>query len=246
MDPTLPTTDATAAPPQDPIHIEPGSAANWPLIWLAIGLLSLGAALAAFLGAGEGILLPVLCMAVCLVASGFDAATGHIPNELTYTAILLGLGLNSIALFLDWTDHARAHAFLGAAGPTQSLLGMLAWGGLGLVGLFLAGMGGGDMKLLAAVGAMMGLKAGGAVLLYALVIAVAYALVNLAIAGRLNAAMRALAADFLSLIYLGARPETARAAAVGKIPLAVPILLAMPVWRLLPVERTLAWLRTAV
>lgn len=75
-------------------------------------------------------------------ASLFDLRRGKIPNALTYPACLFGLGL--------------ATADGGWSGLTGSLLGF-AIGFLPFFGLYLlGGLGGGDVKLMAAVGALMG------------------------------------------------------------------------------------------
>jgi prepilin peptidase CpaA len=75
-------------------------------------------------------------------ASLLDLRRGKIPNALTYPACLFGLGL--------------AAADGGWSGLTGSLLG-LAVGFLPFFALYLlGGLGGGDVKLMAAVGALMG------------------------------------------------------------------------------------------
>ena len=83
----------------------------------------------------------VLILLVTL-ASLFDLRLGKIPNALTYPACIFGLGF--AATTWNWS------AF------SSSLLG-LAVGFLPLFGLYLiGGLGGGDVKLMAAVGALMG------------------------------------------------------------------------------------------
>ncbi len=83
-----------------------------------------------------------LLIAVVIPAAVFDFRSRHVPNWLTLSALVVGIGLN---LFLFKT-----------AGLWISLKG------LGLACLvyfplyFLRGMGAGDVKLMAAVGAMVG------------------------------------------------------------------------------------------
>jgi len=79
---------------------------------------------------------------VALVGAVTDVRGARIPNKLTYTALLAALSLRSTLLGLD--------------GLKSGALGMLIAGGLFLVLFVLGAMGGGDMKLMAAVGAWVG------------------------------------------------------------------------------------------
>lgn len=193
---------------------EPSAAPGRPLpwIWIWAGVLVLSVC-----GAAVGPIPPSLAVAVCLLAAGFDAATSRIPNQITYVAILLGLAMNGAS---------ELAPRLGAAGLMQSLAGLAFCAALGVVCVLLAGMGGGDMKLLAALGAILGFTAVGFVLLCALAVAVVYAVANLLIAGRLNAVMRAAAVWLLQAFYLR---QVVPVSAVSKstIPLAVPLLLGL-------------------
>ena len=86
---------------------------------------------------------------VLLWAAIADVRTGKIPNMLTYTAIVTGIVGHTLAGGL-WT-HGPTE--LGLAG---SLAGLAA-GFLPMLAAFLAGgVGGGDAKLMAAVGALAG------------------------------------------------------------------------------------------
>jgi Flp pilus assembly protein protease CpaA len=81
----------------------------------------------------------IILLITALIAAGFDLWRGRIPNWLTYPALLLGLALQA--------QQGR----LGGA-----LLGVVVAGGLFLV-VWLAGkIGGGDVKLMAALGALAG------------------------------------------------------------------------------------------
>ncbi len=75
-------------------------------------------------------------------AAIWDLRTKRIPNWLTYPAIVLGLALNL--------------ALSGYAGLGASLLGTAAGTALLFVPFALGGMGAGDVKMLAAVGALAG------------------------------------------------------------------------------------------
>jgi prepilin peptidase CpaA len=79
---------------------------------------------------------------VALVGAVTDVRSARIPNRLTYTAIVVALALRT--------------SFLGLAGLKSGAFGMLVAGGLFLFLFSLGAMGGGDMKLMAAVGAWVG------------------------------------------------------------------------------------------
>jgi prepilin peptidase CpaA len=79
---------------------------------------------------------------VALVGAVIDVRTARIPNRLTYSALLMALIVRT--------------AFLGLTGLKSGALGMLVAGGLFLLLFVLGAMGGGDMKLMAAVGAWVG------------------------------------------------------------------------------------------
>ena len=76
------------------------------------------------------------------VAAALDVRTRKIPNWLTFPAILLGLALNV--------------ASAGAAGLWAAVLGTAAGIALLLAPFAMGGMGAGDVKILAAVGALNG------------------------------------------------------------------------------------------
>lgn len=212
------------------------SAGAWVAIWT--GLLALAVASSAIVAAaGRGPDFPLtFCLLVCVVAAAFDAGTAHIPNSLTYTAILSGLAINTLAT-------VSPLELRGAAGIGPALTGMLAYGGVGLVCMLAAGMGGGDAKLLAAVGATLGLREATIALVFSLAVAVAYALVNLAVRGAINAALRSLALDFLNLLLLGIKPDHQETRIPARsIPLAVPLLIGIPLSRLEPARQLWAWM----
>ena len=79
---------------------------------------------------------------VALVGAVSDIRSARIPNRLTYTALLAALPLRT--------------ALLGLAGLKSGSIGILVAGGLFLLLFVLGAMGGGDMKLMAAVGAWVG------------------------------------------------------------------------------------------
>src|SRR4051794_2173263 len=80
--------------------------------------------------------------------------------------------------------------------------GFWVCGVVGITGALLAGVHGGDLKLLAALGALVGFGNVCSIALLALVLALAYALLNLMLLGRLNVALRIAAQRTLELLYL--------------------------------------------
>lgn len=87
-------------------------------------------------------------LSVTAAAAVWDVRTGKIPNRLTYTAVLVGL--------VGWpiAGAVQGDAALAAQWAGRAWVGMLC----GLVPfavlVLTAGLGGGDMKLMAAVGAI--------------------------------------------------------------------------------------------
>ena len=201
----------------------------WVATWvLLVSLAAVGnAILIYFSGGRSGYLLLFLAANLTLLAALFDGWTQRIPNPLTYTAILLGLALNACAWGADSFHVSSVTIWLGSAGFLSSLGGFLVCAILGLMGSFVAGVHGGDLKLLAALGALVGFEAVCAISLIALVFALAYAIVNLILLGRLNMVLRLGAQRLLEWFYLRRfhtpLPETTRAT---HTPMAIPLAIA--------------------
>ena len=99
--------------------------------------------------------------AVAVVAAVSDARKGNVPNAVTYPAIAIGL---------------LGQALLGGApGLTRALLGFAAGFGPLAVCWVCGGLGGGDVKLMGAVGALTNWKFTVAALFCGLVVAVVMA-----------------------------------------------------------------------
>lgn len=214
---------AQALPAENSIRI--------PWIWVWMILLALagaGSAIAAALrDQRDGLFIPALTLGFLLLAAGYDAATGRIPNPLTYTAILIGLAINAAAWGLDRFGNAPID-WVGAVGPTQSFVGLLICGGIGILCMIGGGFGGGDMKVLASLGAMLGWRRSVDPLLFGLGVAAVYSLINLAIRGRLNRVMGIAATQLLTLVYLHRpAPLPAIATSASKIPLALPLVIGL-------------------
>ncbi|HHW17283.1 MAG TPA: prepilin peptidase [Firmicutes bacterium] len=90
----------------------------------------------------------MVILAVTLVATGlaagWDIRTGRVPNAITFSALVLGFILNSY--------------YLGAPGFIDAFTGALVGAMLLLIPFLLGGMGAGDVKILAAVGALNGAR----------------------------------------------------------------------------------------
>lgn len=219
-------SDLSADRPASREGSTPSSILPWPHLWfLLLSLAALTATAALFLlkSPTQGYFLLLVTTLVCTIAAWFDAATGRIPNPLTYTAILLGLAFSLLATLLASTHFVPLAHWLGAPDLLDSALGLALAGGIGLVCLIFAGLGGGDLKLLAALGALLGFHAIGNVLIWALIAALPYAIVNLLLAGRLNTVCKIAALHLLALVYLH-QPAAVEVSSKRTIPLAIPLL----------------------
>jgi prepilin peptidase CpaA len=90
----------------------------------------------------HGLLVCAPLLALLVWAAIVDGRTRRIPNWLTFTMILSGFVVNILAL--------------GPTTPGQSMLGFVVGFGLPLILFILGAIGGGDVKLLAGIGAWMG------------------------------------------------------------------------------------------
>jgi len=236
---------ATDPPLADPPPAPPPWAwsSGWTALWVVI--LSLGATGGAVvqLGLGDashGYFLGVVLIGVCFAAASMDAATGRVPNMLTYPAVLLGLAFALIAtlllalhvdLFARWSGAATIASSAGGAGLCL---------GIGVAGMVAGALGGGDAKLMTAIGAMVGFEPCLPILLNTLVVASLFALLNVLTAGALTVAMRHAACRALSQLVL-------RSAVVFEpprrhtIPLAVPILLGVVLTLVVGYDPTVQW-----
>ncbi len=151
-------------------------------------------------------------LALTLIAAGWDLASRRIPNLLTVTGMALGLGGH-----LAWQREV---------GLAWSIAGLAVGLGLLLVPVLLGGMGAGDLKLMAAIGSLVGPAS---VFEIALVSAVAGGCLAIAVALHRKVARAALRRAFsLMRIRLPATAtSTASAApapgAFGTIPYGVAI-----------------------
>jgi len=111
----------------------------------------------------------MLLIALVLVAAVTDATRHRIYNWATYPGIAAGLLLTAVGAGWQWLAPASARDWQPIVGwlPwTDALLGFAACGALMTACFMLFGAGGGDVKLLAMIGSLVGLEKGLQVLLW--------------------------------------------------------------------------------
>jgi prepilin peptidase CpaA len=97
-----------------------------------------------------------VALALVVACAVFDWRSRRIPNALTLPAIVAGLALHGV--------------FGGLSGIAFSLKGLALGAGLFLIPFFLGGMGAGDVKLMGAVGALLGWHLTLAALIYTAIV----------------------------------------------------------------------------
>lgn len=146
-----------------------------------------------------GFYLLSLCFLVCIAAAWVDVATRRIPNVLTYPAILIGLVLSALAPpVLHALGADVAVVWLGASGSRDAMLGFGLCAVIGIVSFMARGLGGGDVKLLAAVGVLLGFDAVVAVLFNTLAVAAVIGVLNWLVKGTLMARVQIVAGNLLT------------------------------------------------
>ncbi len=114
----------------------------------------------------------VMLLGLTLVAAVTDVLRNKIYNWNTYSGILAGLALSAVGsvwLWADGTAEARLAYWLGSPPLSDSVGGLLMCGVLMIVCFsFFPGIGGGDVKLMAMVGALLGTEKGLEALLWTL------------------------------------------------------------------------------
>ena len=121
---------------------------RYPLVELASGALTL----LAFMRWGLSLtgVEVVIFTWVSLVLGLIDLDFQILPNRLTYSSILLGLGCSWFVGYTWWLD-SLIGALVGALLPTLVIVIYRLWRGID-------GMGWGDVKYLAAIGSVVGLR----------------------------------------------------------------------------------------
>lgn len=169
----------------------------------------------------------VVLTAVLVAAATTDLRRGRIYNWTTYPAILLGL--LGHGLFGGLTGRGEHLGLVGAlAGLAAGFLpALLAW----LAG----GLGGGDAKLLGAVGALGGWRFVLASMFYSLLVAVVLALLVLALRGRLRSTLGRVG-RFIFLVFYKARPGSPATQESPRVPLGLAVAMGTAMvlfWRLI-------------
>jgi prepilin peptidase CpaA len=207
----------------------------WLSTWIL--LLSLSATFASLYtisrGGKAGIFVPALAIGVCILAALFDARSARIPNPLTYIATLVGLAVAGISAILAANNFTTAVTWLAAPPFAYSVAGFATCAAIAVLGMTIR-IGGGDLKLLIAMGALLGLFQLVYVAFVALAVATVYSILNLLLAGQLNVHARLLAHRVLQTIYLkkiepldnpGEKPLPARMVPLG-VPFAIGLIVA--------------------
>ena len=123
----------------------------------------------------------LLMFALLLVAVWTDLRSGKIYNWNTYSGIALALVIGTINSY--WAGGERMQQLLGPVELGDAATGLFACGAILIVCYvflnFNGGIGGGDVKLLAMLGAFFGLEKGIEVLLWTFILAAALGIVML-------------------------------------------------------------------
>lgn len=202
-----------------------------PALWVL--LLSLSAALASLLQVAlkrpeQGLFVLTLTFAVCAVALVMDISTRSIPNGLTYPALLLGVALNGLlAPALRQLDASSALAWLGAPDFVETATGFAICAAFALVSFAVRGLGGGDAKLVIALGALLGRSMAIAVLFHALLIAAVIGLVNWIARGSLIPRLQVLTQNLVAAMFSNAKVRDAYPFSPTEAPFALSIFLGL-------------------
>jgi prepilin peptidase CpaA len=124
----------------------------------------------------------VLLLGLLLVATVTDVLRQKIYNWTTYPGILAAVGLNAAgaAVLAGTQVDAKQLAWsAGYVGPAESLIGLAACGFLMLVCYVMLKIGGGDVKLMAMVGAFLGPQDGIEAMLWTFVLGLCLAVIVL-------------------------------------------------------------------
>lgn len=138
---------------------------------LMIGRRGIGHPSRRTMGAETSMVAAALLLALLLIATATDVSRRRIYNNTTYPGMAAALGLNaagSAAVGLDWVQ-PETLASLGWISFTESLFGLLACGAIMLVCFVMFHVGGGDVKLMAMLGAFLGPQRGLEALLWTFV-----------------------------------------------------------------------------
>jgi len=131
-------------------------------------------------------------------AAVIDLRFGKVPNWLTYPAVLVGLAGNS------WPG--GLHAGPGSLGLLGALAGLAAGFGPLLIFWLAGGIGGGDAKLMGAIGAIGGWRFVLAAMLYGFIVAAMMAVIVMVRKGLVRRTFRRVWQLLVLLVMPGAKP----------------------------------------
>lgn len=238
------TTPPTAAPD------EPQGLAWWSIDkWVAAVFISAAIASVWQVGLGRtdrGFFLTAFASVLLFCAAWVDAACRRIPNRLTYPGILLALFFNlALPSLLLVFDQKVPLLWLGASSPGDAAAGFLVCAVLGIGSFVAGGLGGGDAKVLAMTGALLGLSQSLPVMFNAILFAAAVGLVNLLLGGALVATMQRLAFSTLKTAWPSFARVTPPKFRRSEAPFAVSILLGFLLAQVYaPMDFLVHWIRS--
>jgi prepilin peptidase CpaA len=129
-----------------------------------------------------------ILLLMLVAASGFfDAKERKIPNKITFTGILIGILFNFI--------------IGGWMGLLQSIIGMFAGLAIFFLPFIMGGMGAGDVKLMGAIGALMGWKFSLLTALYSALVGGAMVVVYLLYTGKLRDYIKKMVLSLIRLLF---------------------------------------------
>ncbi len=252
LSPALTTPAASEAPPdlREPAPDEARGLAWWSIDkWIAAICISAAIASVWQIGLGRsdrGFFLTAFASVLLFGAAWVDAACRRIPNRLTYPGILLALFFNlALPALLLALDQQVPLLWLGASSPGDAAAGFAVCAVLGIGSFIAGGLGGGDAKVLAMTGALLGLSQSLPVMFNAILFAAAIGLVNLLLGGALVAAMQRLAFSTLKTAWPSFARVTPPKFRRSEAPFAVSILLGFLLAQVYaPMDFLVHWIRS--
>jgi prepilin peptidase CpaA len=129
----------------------------------------------------------LLLLMLVAVSGFFDLKERKIPNKITFTGILIGVLFNLITG--------------GWMGLLQSLLGMFAGLAIFFLPFVMGGMGAGDVKLMGAIGALMGWHFSLVTALYSALVGGVMVVIHLIYTGKLKDTLKKMILALISQLF---------------------------------------------